>query len=179
MNQNKFTTSHTVLPAFMVKDVWRAVAVTLEKNVAIVVILTYRVVALSFSSERNIGSAERSRIRLFYKTRRQHSSPFSPNLCSSSATACIAFSEPGSRISFVYLIDSRYWSRRQNKSIYKHCKRRVDSVWVMNPPSITAASYTYTVKQHISVYAEIYLMEFMPLANPAKIESVFLFVERF
>ena len=49
----------------------------------------------------------------------------------------------------------------------------------MNPPSITAASYTYTVKQHISVYAEIYLMEFMPLANPAKIESVFLFVERF
>ena len=49
----------------------------------------------------------------------------------------------------------------------------------MNPPSITAASYTYTVKQHISVYAEIYLMEFMPLANPPKIESVFLFVERF
>ena len=39
MNQNKFTTSHTVLPGFMVKDVWRAVAVTLEKNVAIVVML--------------------------------------------------------------------------------------------------------------------------------------------
>ena len=30
-----------------------------------------------------------------------------------------------------------------------------------------------------SVYAEIYLIEFMPLANPAKIESVFLFVEGF
>ena len=64
MNQNKLTTSHTVLPAFMDKDVWRAVAVTLEKNVAIVVILRYRVVALSFSSARNIGSAEKSRIRL-------------------------------------------------------------------------------------------------------------------
>ena len=62
MNQNKFTTSHTVLPAFMDKDVWRAVAVTLEKNVAIVVILRYRVVALSFSSARNIGSAEKSGI---------------------------------------------------------------------------------------------------------------------
>ena len=30
-----------------------------------------------------------------------------------------------------------------------------------------------------SVYAEIYLVDFMPLANPAKIEGVFLFVERF
>ena len=64
MNQNKFTTSHTVLPAFMDKDVWRAVAVTLEKNVAIVVMLRYRVATLSFSSARNIGSAEKSRIRL-------------------------------------------------------------------------------------------------------------------
>ena len=70
MNQNKFTTSHTVLPAFIDKDVWRAVAVTLEKNVAIVVMLTYRVVALSFSSERNIGSAEKSGIWLCRNTRR-------------------------------------------------------------------------------------------------------------
>ena len=64
MNQNKFTTSHTALPAFTDKDIWRAVAVTLEKNVAIVVMLTYRVVALSFSSARNIGSAETSGIWL-------------------------------------------------------------------------------------------------------------------
>ena len=66
MNQNKFTTSHTALPAFIDKDVWRAVAVTLEKNVAIVVMLRYRAVALSFSSSfssaRNIGSAEKSGI---------------------------------------------------------------------------------------------------------------------
>ena len=58
MNQNKFTTSHTALPAFMDKDVWRAVAVTLEKNVAIVVMLTYRVVALSFSSATKVGKAK-------------------------------------------------------------------------------------------------------------------------
>ena len=32
---------------------------TLEKNVAIVVILTYRVVALSFSSARKVGKAMR------------------------------------------------------------------------------------------------------------------------
>ena len=64
MNQNKFTTSHTALPAFIDKDVWRPVAVTLEKNVAIVVMLRYRVVALSFSSARNIGSAEKSGIRM-------------------------------------------------------------------------------------------------------------------
>ena len=64
MNQNRFMASHTVLPVFMDKDVWRAVAVTLEKNVAIVVMLRYRVVALSFSSARNIGNAEISRIRL-------------------------------------------------------------------------------------------------------------------
>ena len=30
-----------------------------------------------------------------------------------------------------------------------------------------------------SVYAEIYLIGFMPLPNPPKVESVFLFVERF
>ena len=123
MNQNKFTTSHTELPAFMDRDVWRAVAVTLEKNVAIVVMLTYRVVDLSFSSARNIGSAEKSRIRLCSNTRRQHNSPFSPNLCSSSATAIIALSEPARRTSIIYLINSRYSPRPKNKSIYKHCKR--------------------------------------------------------
>ena len=36
----------------------RVVAVTLEKNVAMVVIFTYRVVALSFSSARNVGRAK-------------------------------------------------------------------------------------------------------------------------
>ena len=36
---------------------WRVVAVTLEKKVAIVVIFTYRVAALSFSSARKVGSA--------------------------------------------------------------------------------------------------------------------------
>ena len=36
---------------------WRVVAVTLEKKVAIVVIFTYRVVALSFSSARKVGKA--------------------------------------------------------------------------------------------------------------------------
>ena len=106
MNQNKFTASHTALPAFMDKDVWRAVTVTLEKNVAIVVMLRYRVVTLSFSSARNIGSAEKSRIRLCSNTRRQHNSPFSPNLCSSSATTRIAFSEPANSTSFIYLISS-------------------------------------------------------------------------
>ena len=124
MNQNKFTTFHTVLPAFMVKDVWRTVAVTLEKNVAIVVMLRYRVVALSFSSARNIGSAEKSRIRLCWSKRRQRNSPFSPNLCNSSATTRIAFSEPASRTSFVYLINSRYWLRLQNRPVCKHCQRR-------------------------------------------------------
>ena len=63
MSQNKFTTSHTVDLGFMVKDVWRVVAVTLEKNAAIVVILTYRVVTLSFSSARNNGSAISSGVR--------------------------------------------------------------------------------------------------------------------
>ena len=149
MNQNKFTTLHTVLPGFISKDVWRAVAVTLEKNVAIVVMLRYRVVSLSFSSVRNIGSAKKSSILLYWNTQRQHNSPFSPNLCSSPATACIAFSEPGSRISFVYLIDSRYWSRFQNRPVYKHCKWRSDTVWAMNPPIITKASYTCTVRQYV------------------------------
>ena len=36
-------------------DIWRVVAVTLEKKVAIVVMFTYRVVALSFSSAKNVG----------------------------------------------------------------------------------------------------------------------------
>ena len=57
MNQKKFTMSHRLdwMGAEIV--IWRVVAVTLEKNVAIVVMLTYRVVALSFSSIRNIGRA--------------------------------------------------------------------------------------------------------------------------
>ena len=38
-------------------DIWRVVAVTLEKNVAIVVMFTYLNVVLSFSSTRNVGSA--------------------------------------------------------------------------------------------------------------------------
>ena len=38
-------------------DIWRVVAVTLEKNVAIVVMFKYPVVALSFSSARNCGRA--------------------------------------------------------------------------------------------------------------------------
>ena len=38
-------------------DIWRVVAVTLEKNVAIVVMFTYLVVALSFSSSRISGRA--------------------------------------------------------------------------------------------------------------------------
>ena len=69
MSQNKFTTSHTVDLGFIVKDVWRVVAVTLEKKAAIVVILTYRVVTLSFSSARNNGSAISSGIRTAWYAR--------------------------------------------------------------------------------------------------------------
>ena len=55
---------------------WRVVAVTLEKKVAIVVIFTYRVVALSFSSARNVGRAEEAALALapFY-TSYLHLSP--------------------------------------------------------------------------------------------------------
>ena len=56
-NQKKLTT----LPNGVFEsgsENWRVVAVTLEKNVAMVVIFTYRVVSLSFSSARNDGKAE-------------------------------------------------------------------------------------------------------------------------
>ena len=43
---------------------WRVVAVTLEKKVAMVVIFTYRVVALSFSSARNVGRAKKVALAL-------------------------------------------------------------------------------------------------------------------
>ena len=55
-NQKKLTT----LPSTVLEsgsENWRVVAVTLEKKVAIVVIFTYRVAALSFSSARKVGSA--------------------------------------------------------------------------------------------------------------------------
>ena len=54
MNQKKFTAFHRD-DCVKEIDICRVVAVTLEKNVAIVVMFTYRVVALSFSSARNIG----------------------------------------------------------------------------------------------------------------------------
>ena len=58
-NQKKLTT----LPNGVVESVsenWRVVVVTLEKKVAMVVIFTYRVVALSFSSARKVGRARES-----------------------------------------------------------------------------------------------------------------------
>ena len=55
-NQKKFTT-FSRSEGLSEIDICRVVAVTLEKNVAIVVIFTYRVVALSFSSARNCGRA--------------------------------------------------------------------------------------------------------------------------
>ena len=57
-NQKKFTTLPNVVLE-VGNENWSVVAVTLEKKVAIVVILTYRIVALSFSSARNAGRAER------------------------------------------------------------------------------------------------------------------------
>ena len=57
INQKKFTLAHNMGGSVIEIDIWRVVAVTLEKNVAIVVMLTYRVVALSFSSARNMGRA--------------------------------------------------------------------------------------------------------------------------
>ena len=57
-NQKKFT----ILPNVVFEvgnENWSVVAVTLEKKVAIVVILAYRIVALSFSSAKNAGRAER------------------------------------------------------------------------------------------------------------------------
>ena len=57
-NQKKFTVPpNDVLESG--SENWRVVAVTLEKKVAIAVILTYLVVALSFSSARNVGKAKK------------------------------------------------------------------------------------------------------------------------
>lgn len=55
INQKKFTIFHNWELWAMDVDIWRVVAVTLEKKVAIVVMFTYRVVALSFSSAKNVG----------------------------------------------------------------------------------------------------------------------------
>ena len=55
-NQKKLTASLDSEGGYDI-DIWRVVAVTLEKNVAIVVIWICRVVSLSFSSARNVGSA--------------------------------------------------------------------------------------------------------------------------
>ena len=57
MNQNKFTTFHRAGGLEIEIDICSVVAVTLEKNVAIVVMLTYRVVALYFSSATKVGKA--------------------------------------------------------------------------------------------------------------------------
>ena len=123
MNQNKFTTSHTVLPGFIAKDVWRAVAVTLEKNVAIVVMFTYRVMARSFSSARNIGSADKSGVKRYSNKQRQWNIHLSPNFCSSSATACIASSvSSDNRFSHMYLSNSVCWYS-PNRPMLGHCKR--------------------------------------------------------
>ena len=66
-NQKKLTT----LPNGVVESVsenWRVVVVTLEKKVAMVVIFTYRVVALSFSSARKVGRARESTLAWWYFT---------------------------------------------------------------------------------------------------------------
>ena len=58
-NQKKLTTAPNGVPESGSEN-WRVVAVTLEKKVAIVVMFTYRVVALSFSSARTAGRAEKA-----------------------------------------------------------------------------------------------------------------------
>ena len=55
-NQKKLTTLPNMVSEFGSENC-RVVAVTLEKKVAMVVILTYRMVALSFSSARKVGKA--------------------------------------------------------------------------------------------------------------------------
>lgn len=55
-NQKKLTTLPNMVLEFGSEN-WSVVAVTLEKKVAMVVILTYRMVALSFSSARKVGKA--------------------------------------------------------------------------------------------------------------------------
>ena len=56
MNQKKLTSPPRGVSEYGNEN-WSAVAVTLEKNVAIVVMFMYRVVALSFSSATNMGKA--------------------------------------------------------------------------------------------------------------------------
>ena len=88
-NQNKLTT----LPNGVFEsgsEYWRVVAVTLEKKVAIVVIFTYRVVALSFSSARNAGRAEENTSAWPHVLMRDIH--FSPNDLNSSPTAFISLS---------------------------------------------------------------------------------------
>lgn len=58
-NQKKFTSPRKAGSVFISAYVnCSVVAVTLEKNVAIVVMLTYRIVSLSFSSARKVGNAD-------------------------------------------------------------------------------------------------------------------------
>ena len=71
INQNKLTTFHKGEFGSIDIEIWRVDAVTLEKNVAIVVILIYRVVAPSFSSERNIGKTKHRCLRLSSVLRNQ------------------------------------------------------------------------------------------------------------
>ena len=66
----------------------RVVAVTLEKKVAMVVIFTYRVVVLSFSSARNVGRAKE--VALAWASFYASYSHLSPNNFNSSPTAFIS-----------------------------------------------------------------------------------------
>ena len=94
MNQNRFTTFHRVECVGAEIVIWRVVAVTLEKNVAIVVMLTSRMVAFSFSSARNCGSAIVV-FPLITKIMGNYGEiPLSPKPRSSSTTIVIAFSNP-------------------------------------------------------------------------------------
>ena len=98
MNQKKLT----MLPNGVCesgRENWRVVAVTLEKNVAIVVILMYRVVALSFSSAKKVGRAEENGLAqaLIYMCNR--CVPLSPNDLSSSLAAFISVSRYTNNVS--------------------------------------------------------------------------------
>ena len=92
MNQKKFTAFHRVEWVIEI-DIWRVVAVTLEKNVAIVVMFTYRVVALSFSSARNVGRAMKQIMCCPEWNSVYRSIPLSPKLRNSSITSIIAVCE--------------------------------------------------------------------------------------
>ena len=88
-NQNKLTT----LPNGVFEsgsENWRVVAVTLEKKVAMVVIFTYRVVALSFSSARKAGRAKENTSAWHHVS--MSDVHFSPNDLNSSPTAFISLS---------------------------------------------------------------------------------------